>query len=136
MEEDGIFTPLPMSVMSLAKKSDRHYKVYKNPQEFVLVEAEMAYEAIEKSGISHPYKVEHLLYEVEGIKNPEELTLHDTHSLAATPAPIPSEAAQELPIQESIPVPNSDKEAEKTSLAEPPLPETPSDNPSDTIEPQ
>lgn len=135
MEEDGIFTPLPMSVMSLAKKSDRHYKVYKNPQEFVLVEAEMAYEAIEKSGISHPYKVEHLLYGVEGIKNPEELTLHDSHTLTATPSPIPPDA-QEPPAQESIPVPNSVDEAEKPSLAEPPLPETPSDNPSDTIEPQ
>lgn len=43
---------------SIEEKTAKGYKVYKTPTEFVSVEAATAFEAIEKSGIKNPYKVE------------------------------------------------------------------------------
>ncbi|MFN7095879.1 MAG: hypothetical protein ACK4M7_10990 [Burkholderiales bacterium] len=84
MSNNKNFTPLPMSIIGRACKNDKHYRVYKDTKEFVLVEADMAYEAIEKSGIAQPYKVEHVLYEIEGIKSPNELISQEPESPPAT----------------------------------------------------
>ncbi len=54
------FSDLPMKAKNIRPEAQCGYKIYKNREEFVVVEAEIATEAIEKSGIEKPFKVEKL----------------------------------------------------------------------------
>lgn len=55
-----INSQITFKTKTIQEKSLRGYKVYKNSSEFVNVEAETASEAIEKSGVTNPYKLEKL----------------------------------------------------------------------------
>lgn len=63
-EEFGI---LEMPMMRLKERSDKRYKVYKNLSESVEVEANTAQEAISASGVEKPYKVVHLVMDLNGV---------------------------------------------------------------------
>ena len=43
---------------TIPDKDAPSYKIYKNPQEYVIIEAQTAYEAMKASGIELPYKLE------------------------------------------------------------------------------
>lgn len=52
--------PLRLTRKSIGTSGRQGYRVYKNHTEFVEIEALLASEAVEKSGITAPYKVERI----------------------------------------------------------------------------
>jgi hypothetical protein len=69
------FSPINFTQMEIIEKSTIHYRVYRDRKEFVFIEANTAYEALIQSGISCPYKVEHLVYRIDGVKAAHEVRL-------------------------------------------------------------
>ncbi len=62
-----VFSALEIPVMCLKDKNDMIYEVYKNPQEYVMVEAATAREALELSQVVRPYKIVHRTYDLNHI---------------------------------------------------------------------
>lgn len=52
------FSYIEFKQKQVQNKGGSKYKVYKNTNEYVMIEALTAYEAIEKSGIESPLKLE------------------------------------------------------------------------------
>lgn len=67
------FEPINLPLRMLSTEALRGYRVYRNPAEFVTVEASMAAEAIEKSGVANPFKVVRAELEVKDVLPPELL---------------------------------------------------------------
>jgi hypothetical protein len=61
MKEDAEFAKVDLSTMQVQQKPDNLYDVYSDAENSVVVQADTAYEAIKKSGITSPHKVEHKL---------------------------------------------------------------------------
>ncbi len=61
MKETAEFAKVDLSTMQVQQKPDNLYDVYSDEENSVVVQADTAYEAIKKSGIVSPYKVEHKL---------------------------------------------------------------------------
>lgn len=62
-----IFSVLEIPIMCLKDKNDLVYEVYKNAQEYVVVEATTAREALELSQVKRPYKIIHRTYNLDHI---------------------------------------------------------------------
>ncbi|MDX1949254.1 MAG: hypothetical protein SFT90_01990 [Rickettsiales bacterium] len=60
-------------VKNIKEKSQSGYKIFKTEKDFELVEAETALEALEKSGISTPVKIERIGIIKKSVFTDEEL---------------------------------------------------------------
>lgn len=67
------FEPIILPLRVISEEAVQGYRVYKNPTEFVTVDAAMAAEAIEKSGVSNPFRVVRAELEVSDVLGPELL---------------------------------------------------------------
>lgn len=55
--KDRSFKTLPIKRKSISADTRSGYRIYSDAKNFTVVQAETAKEAIEKSGVAHPYKV-------------------------------------------------------------------------------
>lgn len=69
------FNPLmlPRKRLSVSSDAGAGYRVYKNTMEFEVVSATTVSDAIEKSGIQNPYKVQRICANVQTIIDSKEL---------------------------------------------------------------
>lgn len=68
-----VITPLTVPQMKRLNKGEKEYHVFKDRKEFVTVEAEMASEAKEKSGIEHPPIIRHSSLHIANVIDISEL---------------------------------------------------------------
>jgi hypothetical protein len=61
MRKVETFSPLIIAFMAFTATSDKQYRVYRAPDDFITVEANTASEAIAASGIEKPYKLFHII---------------------------------------------------------------------------
>lgn len=73
MQEEKVFCQLEMPMLELKDKNDRRYYVYKDSKEFVEVDADTAQDAIQQSEVSPPYKVVHMLCDLDKIMGESDL---------------------------------------------------------------
>jgi len=68
------FLPLSLATRSWAKAGIMQYRIYKNADEFVVIEAERASRAVELSGIEKPFRVERINTQYENMVVEEDMT--------------------------------------------------------------
>ncbi len=108
------FGQMMFKTKSIEEKTAKGYKVYKTPTESISVEAATAFEAIEKSGIKNPHKVEK-----QGIVHKTLFTDAELKDISTGNVISENKPADTVPA-ENPPVENTPAEA---TTAENPLPE-------------
>ncbi|MCC7260610.1 MAG: hypothetical protein IT567_06220 [Alphaproteobacteria bacterium] len=68
------FVPLPLATRGWAKAGIMQYRIYKNADEFIVIEAERASRAVELSGVEKPWRVERIITQYEDMVAEEDMT--------------------------------------------------------------
>jgi hypothetical protein len=113
MKEAAEFAKVDLSTMQVQQKPDNLYDVYSDEENSVVVQADTAYEAIKKSGIVSPYKVEHKLKFTELILADSDIILKTNGN---TDLFLSGEGAQRT--EEYVSTPVHDKNKDSISIRE------------------
>lgn len=92
MPRDKTFYALSMPILALKDKNIRRYYVYKDPDDYVEVEADTAQQAMQESGVDTPYKVVHVLFDLSKLIEDGILERVGMHPMAED---IPEATAEE-----------------------------------------
>lgn len=104
------FSPLIVAFMAFTSTSDKQYRVYSSKEKFTVVDADTAYEAIAASGIENPYKLIHIIPNMESIlkesqlkvlKQPLETLESDTEASAEHVEPAETAIAEAPPVEQA-----------------------------------
>lgn len=90
------FGALDVPVMQLKNRSDTRYLVYSTPDEYIEVEANTAQDAIRLSNIEKPYKVIHIVMDLDGVLDQEELQKTESQ-IADTPTTTTPDVLESTP---------------------------------------
>lgn len=97
------FAPLHIIKKSLLDANRTAYRVYKNPQEFVTVEAATALEAFRESGIKQPFKIQRVTRFMEYLLDESSFSDVEDVVLPGTEGRAMPQAVQEPPPAEMAP---------------------------------
>lgn len=147
------FSPLIVALMVFTSTNQKQYRVYSSEEEFVVVDADTASEAIVLSGIEKPFKLFHIIPNTEAILKDSQLRIvkladpePDAPEASAADADAAVEASQaqegDVPAAETAPeepsveeiavaveeVPTQDAPVEVAAEEAPPA-ETPTEDP-------